>query len=89
MLCLLGSRITHHFSVATLAEASKCIFLSVEYRLSPEFKHPFGLEDCLSVVKWAIENKTKEFNLIGKIGVCGDSAGGTYAGEGKCEDIYS
>ena len=75
------SRITHHYSVASLAEASKCIWLSVEYRLAPEFKHPFGLNDCLHVAKWAIENKSKEFEINENvlIGVCGDSAGGTYA----------
>ena len=67
------SRITHHFSVATLAESSKCIWLSVEYRLGPEFKHPYGLDDCISVTKWAIENKSKELNLNDnvKVGVCG------------------
>lgn len=75
------SRITHHHSVASLAQQSNCIWISVEYRLAPEFKHPTGLDDCKAVVNWAHKNKKSFFkcNENVQLGVSGDSAGGNYA----------
>ena len=73
------SRKTHHHAIKNLAQKSNCIWLSVEYRLSPEYKFPVCLEDCKSVVRWLNENKSKIFNSNSnaKIGIAGDSAGGT------------
>ncbi len=75
----LNSRITHHHTVASLAEASNSIWLSVEYRLSPEVQYPVNLNDCLSVVKWAVANRTQLSSDRAKIGVSGDSSGGHFA----------
>jgi acetyl esterase len=75
------SRVTHHHAVASLAQESKCIWISVEYRLAPEFKHPTGLDDCKAVVNWTHANKTSIFKCAENVqlGVSGDSAGGNYA----------
>ncbi|CAF1254840.1 unnamed protein product, partial [Didymodactylos carnosus] len=60
--------------------ATNSIWISVEYRLAPEHKYPIWLNDAYEVTKHIIENK----QLYGaesttKIGVAGDSAGGTIA----------
>lgn len=75
------SRKTHHHAIKILAQKTNSIWLSVEYRLAPEYKFPTCLDDCTSVVKWVVENKSKYFNspLNSKIGIAGDSAGGTMA----------
>ena len=70
--------------VRSIAEASQCIFASVEYRLSPEHKFPNGLQDCEDALKWIsghpAELFQQEFPMASKtkLGICGDSAGGNY-----------
>ncbi len=75
----LNSRITHHHTVASLADASSSIWLSVEYRLSPEVQYPVNLNDCLYVVKWVVANRDQISSKKAKIGVSGDSSGGHFA----------
>jgi acetyl esterase len=77
----LFTRKIYRNTVSFLADHSNTIWLSVEYRLSPEFKHPTQIQDCVSVTKWVIENKNKIFNASqdAYVGVCGDSAGGNLA----------
>ncbi|KAE9378864.1 alpha/beta-hydrolase [Stipitochalara longipes BDJ] len=52
-------------------------FISVSYRLFPEHVHPTQLDDCTAAVLWAKEH-AKEYG-IGKIVLCGWSAGGQLA----------
>ena len=47
----LFSRKVYHLQIAHLATESNFIWLSIEYRLSPEFKHPTHINDCCSVLK--------------------------------------
>lgn len=76
----LGSRMTHHHTVGLLARSSGSIWLSVEYRRCPdEAKYPTPYLDCKSVVEWALENKSTLADENSKLGMCGDSAGGTMA----------
>ena len=76
----LGSRPEYHLAMCALAEATKSIWLSIEYRLGPEFKYPIPLQDCESVLDWVIANK-KELGTSSdaKLGVAGDSAGGHFS----------
>lgn len=62
-----------------MANRTKHIILSVDYRLAPEHPFPVGLEDCYAVVKEVI-NSTLLFNHpIHKITLIGDSAGANLA----------
>lgn len=61
---------------AKLAEATKKIVVSVEYRLAPEHPFPAGFDDCYRVAKAIFtENLIAEIPLE-KITLIGDSAGG-------------
>ncbi|CAF4046848.1 unnamed protein product, partial [Rotaria magnacalcarata] len=56
------------------------IWISVEYRLSPEYKFPIWLDDACEVTRQILANK-KDYGAdeTTKIGVAGDSAGGLIA----------
>lgn len=61
--------------IATLAEL---IVVSVDYRLAPEHVYPAAVEDSYAALQWVYANlETLQGN--GKIGVCGESAGGNLA----------
>ncbi|CAF1009830.1 unnamed protein product [Rotaria sordida] len=71
-----SSRKTHQTMVNTLADATKTIWISVEYRLAPEHKYPIWLDDSCDVTRHIIENKVfYGVDQTAKIGVAGDSAG--------------
>jgi len=55
------------------------IFIAVDYRLSPEFKHPVPLEDCFSVLNWIVNESNIENMDLNRLYVMGDSAGGNLA----------
>lgn len=74
-----NSVLTHHWSISSLAANSKTIWLSVEYRLSPEVKYPTNLNDCIEVVKYVHSNKQLFGCKDAKLGVSGDSSGGHFA----------
>jgi len=74
------SRKTHQTIVNMLADATKTIWISVEYRLAPEHKFPIWLDDGCEVTRQILANKTAyggDENT--KVGVAGDSAGGLIA----------
>lgn len=54
--------------------------ISVDYRLSPEYKYPTALDDCFQAYMWVVEYWDQVFQNTGrkrpKILVTGDSAGG-------------
>ncbi|CAF0713324.1 unnamed protein product [Adineta steineri] len=77
---VIGSRKSHQTIVNTIADATKTIWISVEYRLAPEHKYPIWLDDCCDVTQYIIQNKTNfGVNETAKVGVAGDSAGGMIA----------
>jgi acetyl esterase len=62
-----------------LANASRCIVASVNYRLSPETKFPGPAEDCYAATRWLAEH-AKDVGANGRfLAVAGDSAGGNLA----------
>lgn len=62
-----------------IAQLADGVVLSVDYPLAPENKHPVGFEACYDTVIWAWGH-AKELGIDReKIGVAGDSAGGTLA----------
>ncbi|KAI8940716.1 hypothetical protein NX059_001982 [Plenodomus lindquistii] len=63
----------------TLAEHTPAVYISVNYRLSPEHKAPTHLNDMIAAVQWAHENASLFKGNASKIFTMGDSAGGTLA----------
>jgi acetyl esterase len=62
-----------------LANAMGAIVVSIEYRLSPEYKFPIPLQDCYDATKWVAKNANALLGDSNKLIVCGDSAGGNLA----------
>jgi acetyl esterase len=74
-----GTVATHDSIGRALAHWGACRVVSVEYRLAPEYPFPAALDDALAAVTH-IGAHTAHFGIDGtRLGVCGDSAGGTLA----------
>lgn len=71
---------THHHACASLASASRTVWVSVDYRLGPEHKFETQLSDYRSALEWIAANR-EQFGVASnaKLGVSGDSAGGHIA----------
>ena len=68
-----GSCLTHRVHVAKFAHGSGLKSLVFDYRLAPENPFPAGLDDCIEVYSWLLQQNYKSENII----VGGESAGGT------------
>lgn len=76
----IGSRKTHQTIVNLMADATNSVWISVEYRLSPEHKFPIWLDDACKVTRQILANKSAYGgNENTKVGVAGDSAGASIA----------
>jgi acetyl esterase len=74
-----GSVATHEPIARAMANAGGCRVVSVEYRLAPEQRFPAALEDAAAAVRH-VASHASEFGIeASRLGVCGDSAGGTLA----------
>lgn len=74
-----GDLNSHDASLRALANASSCLVIAVDYRLSPEHRFPAAIEDALCVLNWAADN-ARELGLDrDRIAIAGDSAGGAIA----------
>jgi acetyl esterase len=74
-----GTVATHDSIGRTLASSGACRVVSVDYRLAPEHPFPAALDDALAAVTH-ISAHAAEFGIDGRrLGICGDSAGGTLA----------
>lgn len=75
----IGSITSHENITRSIARATSCVVISVEYRLAPEHPFPAGFDDAYAAVEWVAEN-SGEFNGDGtRLAVAGDSAGGNLA----------
>jgi len=82
-----GSRKSHEATCKAIASQVPCIFVNVEYRLSPEHKYPANLDDTVVAVTWVAANKTAVGGTSSsKLGVSGDSAGARLAAV-ACHEI--
>lgn len=70
---------THDPLCRSLARASGCVLVSVEYRLAPETRFPGPLEDCYAATS-ELATRARELSVDAtRLAVCGDSAGGNLA----------
>lgn len=70
---------THDRECRSLANASGCAVISVDYRLAPEHKFPAAVDDSYAATQY-IAGHAAEFGIDpNRIAVGGDSAGGTLA----------
>ena len=76
---VIGNIDTHDNVCRYLCERLNIKIFSVDYRLSPEFKFPTPLNDCLSAYEWVINNNENLSIDPQKVSVGGDSAGGNLA----------
>ncbi|OUS28560.1 esterase [Thalassotalea sp. 42_200_T64] len=75
----LGDLDCYHGLMRALADLSGAIFISVDYRLSPEYKYPSGLDDAYHATVWAFKNLASLGGDKAKLAIMGDSAGGNLA----------
>ncbi|BAP31613.1 esterase/lipase [Chryseobacterium sp. StRB126] len=71
-----GGYETHDAVVRKIANATGSAVIFIDYRLAPEHPFPAGLNDCLDVVQWIIDNADSLGIDQDQIGIIGDSAGG-------------
>lgn len=69
---------TSHFRHAlTYAKETGCIVVYVKYRLAPAHPFPYPQEDSYAALNWVYDNAGELGIDIDRIGIGGDSAGGT------------
>jgi acetyl esterase len=74
-----GTVATHDGIARALSSSGACRVVSVEYRLAPEHPFPAALDDALAAVTY-VGAHAADFGIDGsRLGICGDSAGGTLA----------
>lgn len=74
-----GSLETHDGICRSLANASGCRLVAVDYRLGPEAPFPAAVLDACTATRWTAGNAARLGIDDRLIGVCGDSAGATLA----------
>lgn len=74
-----GSIDTHDSIARALCQGGDCRLISVNYRLAPEHPFPAGLDDATTAIAY-LGAHAADFGVDARrLGVCGDSAGGTLA----------
>ena len=74
-----GGLDSHDASCRRIAKACHCALLAVDYRLTPDFPYPAGLEDCIAVFQSRAE-LLQDFKIdTNQVILAGDSAGANLA----------
>ncbi|CAF4592217.1 unnamed protein product, partial [Rotaria magnacalcarata] len=76
---LLGCRETYDQVTYALANLTRALVISVEYRRVPEHYFPAALDDCTSITYELFKNADKYRIDVNRITLAGDSAGGNLA----------
>jgi acetyl esterase len=75
----IGSIASHDILCRELSRLSGCAVVSLAYRLAPEHRFPMAVNDAWDAVQWLATNRERLGLRPGRMGVGGDSAGGTLA----------
>jgi len=76
---VVGSLESADASCRVLANRSRCVVISIDYRLAPETKFPGAVDDAYAATRWVAENATELRIDPARIAVGGASAGGNLA----------
>ena len=74
-----GDLDTYDPACRLLAVASRCLVVSVDYRLAPEHPFPAAVDDALAAYRWVVDHAAEVGGRPDRVAVAGDSAGGTLA----------
>jgi acetyl esterase len=75
----IGSIDSHDILCRELSRLSGCAVVSLGYRLAPEHRFPVAVNDAWDAVQWLASQRGELGLRHGRMGVGGDSAGGTLA----------
>ncbi|CAN5181049.1 alpha/beta hydrolase [soil metagenome] len=65
--------------MAEWVELTGCLAVGLDYRLAPEFPHPYPVEDCYAALAWLV-SRAEELGIeSGHVVIYGQSAGGGLA----------
>ena len=76
---VIGDLYTHDGLCRSLTNAARCVVVSVDYRLAPEFKYPVPVEDSYAALAWTVASAARLGIDARRVAVGGDSAGGNLA----------
>lgn len=74
-----GGLDSHDGTCRLLAAEARAVVVSVDYRLAPEHPFPAATDDGAAAYRWCVDHASDLGIISDRIGVMGDSAGGTLA----------
>jgi acetyl esterase/lipase len=72
---ILGAPVMNDLASADLCKRFDLAVVSVDYRLAPEHPFPAGIDDCVAVARWLVDNGESELGSA-RLVLGGESAGG-------------
>ncbi len=76
---VIGNVDSHDYMLRTFTNEAKCVVVSVDYSLAPEFKFPVPVEDCYLATQWVAKHAEELGVDSERLAIGGDSAGGNLA----------